>query len=75
MSSEKMYCNESRKSLSQQLLVKVSLRRFHFASALYYFYYNEHSAKQTALLYLKLPLKPGLCFCYFWKDKISLCFF
>ena len=34
MSIEKIYCNESRKSLSQQLLFKVSLRRFHFASAL-----------------------------------------
>ena len=34
MSIEKMYCNESRKLLSQQLLFKVSLRWFYFASAL-----------------------------------------
>ena len=34
MSVEKIYCNKSRKSLSQQLLFEVSLIRFHFASVL-----------------------------------------
>ena len=61
MSTERIYCNESRNSLSQQLLFKISLRRFHFTSALQYFYFNEYSVKQTAPLYLKLPLKPTFC--------------
>ena len=56
MSIEKMYCNESRISLTQQLLFEVSLSRFHFVSALQYLEYNEYPVKQTASLYLKLPL-------------------
>ena len=57
-----MYYNEYRKSLNQQLLCKVSLFWFQFVSALQYLncYYNEYSVKQTASLYLKLPLKPAL---------------
>ena len=50
-----MYCNESQKSLSRQLLFEVSLFMFHFVSALYY---NEHPVKETVSLYLKLLLKP-----------------
>ena len=49
MSIEKMYCTEPRKSLNQQLLFKVSLLRFHFASALYYFYYNEYAVSTASV--------------------------
>ena len=34
ISTEKLYCNESRKSLNQKRLFKIYLSRFHFASAL-----------------------------------------
>ena len=63
---EQIYCNESLKSLSQQLLFEFSVLRIHFASAPQYSdcYYNEYPVKQTALLYLKLPLKPA-CFVVF----------
>ena len=49
-----MYCNESLKSLTQQLLFEVSLFKFHFVSALQYLYcyYNEYT------------VKPLVCFCY-----------
>ena len=62
MSIEKIYCNESQKSLSKQLLFEFSLLRFRFFSALHYLdsYYNEYAVKKTVLLYLKLPLKPEL---------------
>ena len=33
MSFEKTYCNESRKQLSQKILLKVSLFQFHFVFA------------------------------------------
>ena len=61
MSIKKMYCNESRKSLIQELSFEVSLFGFHFACFILF------------SLYLKLPLKPAFfsVFCYFWKD-ISL---
>ena len=51
MSIEKMYYNESRKSLSQQLLFEVSVFRFHFVSALQYLdcYDNEYPVTQTLL--------------------------
>ena len=51
MSIEKMYCNESQKSLSQQLLFEVSVFRFHFVSALQYLgcYDNEYPVTQTFL--------------------------
>ena len=39
MSIEKMSCNESQKALSKQILLKVSLIRFHFASAPQYLDY------------------------------------
>ena len=71
-----MYCNEPRKSLSQQLLFEVPILKFHFTSALKYLYcyYNEYSVKQTISLYLKLPLKPLfiIAFLYFWKDGALL---
>ena len=71
-----MYFNESRKSLSRQILFKVSLLWFHFVSTLQYLdcCYNEYPVKQTASFYLELPLKPDflVCFCYFWKDKSLL---
>ena len=72
----KIYCSESRKSSSQQLLLEFSLFRFCFVSALLHLdcYYNEYSTKQTASLYLKLSLKLVflVCFCYFGKDKSLL---
>ena len=56
-----------------QILFYVSLLRFNFVSALQCLgcYCNEQLVKQTASLYLKLPLKPAFleCFCYSWKDK------
>ena len=62
MPIDKMYSNESRKSLSQQPLLEVSLFGFYFVSALQYLdcHYNEYPMKQTAPLCLKLPLKPAL---------------
>ena len=50
ISVEKTYCNESQKSVSQQLLFDVSLFKFHFVSAFQYLdcYYNEYLVKQTA---------------------------
>ena len=62
-----MYCNESRKSPSQQILFEVSLFRFHFVSALQYLdcYYNEYTVNQTVSLYSKLPLKPAFFFSVF----------
>ena len=59
MSIEKIYCDEFRELLSQQLLFEVSLFMISFASALQYldYYYNEYPLKQTAVLYLKLLLK------------------
>ena len=66
-SIEKMYRNESRKSLSLQLLFKVSLFRFHFVSQLQYldYYCNKCPMKTAAFLYLKLPLKPAFFQCLF----------
>ena len=76
MSNEKMYSNKYQKSLSQQLLFEVPLFRFQFVSALYYLdcYYNAYLMKQTASLYLKLPLNSIflVCFCYIWKDTFLL---
>ena len=62
MPIEKMYSNESRKSWSQQHLFEVSLFQFYFVSEVQYLdcYYNEYPVKQTASLYLKLPLKPAV---------------
>ena len=59
---EKIYCNESQKQLSQQLLFEASLLSFRFISALQYLdcYYNEYAVMQTASLYLKLPLNFAL---------------
>ena len=77
----KMYCNEPRRSVSQKLLFKVSLFRFHFVSTIQYlnYYYNGYPMNQTAslsslLIMHKLPLKPTflLCFCYIGKDKSLL---
>ena len=64
MSIEKMRSNKSQKSLSQQLLFKVSLFQFDFVSAFQYLdcCYNEYPVKQTTSLYLKLPLKPAFFF-------------
>ena len=52
-------CNESGKSLSQQLLFEVSLFRFHFVSALQCldYCYKEYQVKQTASLSLKLAFE------------------
>ena len=75
MSIEKMYCNESRKSLSQQLLLEVSIFRFHFISALQYLYCynNEYLMKQTASLYWSFLWNLHfMCFCNFWKDNSLL---
>ena len=49
---EKIYCNESQKQLSQQLLFEASLFSFRFISALQYLgcYYNEYAVMQTASL-------------------------
>ena len=60
MSTEKISFNKSRKLLSQQLLFKVSLFRFHFVPVLQYLdcCCNEYPVKQTASFYLRLPLKP-----------------
>ena len=62
MSIEKMYCNESKKSLSQQLLFQVSLFKSDFVSTLPYLdcHYYEYPVNQTTLLYLNLLLKPAL---------------
>ena len=59
---EKIYCNESQKQLSQQLLFEASLFSFRFISVLQYLdgYYNEYAVMQTASLYLKLPLNFSL---------------
>ena len=46
-------------AMSQQLFFEVSLLWFHFAFALWCFYHNEYSVKQSASLYLELPLKPA----------------
>ena len=60
MSTEKISFNKSRKLLSQQLLLKVSLFRFHFVPALQYLVCccNEYPVKQTASFYPRSPLKP-----------------
>ena len=57
MSIEKMFCNESQKSLSQLLLLQISLLGFHLVSTSQYLdsYYNKYPVNQTALLCLKLP--------------------
>ena len=56
MSTEKISFNKSRKLLSQQLLFKVSLFRFHFVPALQYLdcCCNEYPVKQTAFVILNL---------------------
>ena len=53
MSIEEKYCNDFRKSSCQQHSFDISLFRFHLVSAL------KYPVKQTALLYLKLPLQPA----------------
>ena len=60
MSTEKISFNKSRKLLSQRLLFKFSLFRFHFVPAFQYLdcYCNEYPVKQTASFYLRSPLKP-----------------
>ena len=57
MSIEKMDYNESKKSMSQQLLFSVSLFMFLFGSANQYLDsdYNKYQMMKTALLYLKFP--------------------
>ena len=58
---KKTYFNESRKSLKQQLLFKVSLFKFYFVSAfLYLNFYNEHFVKQIASLCLQLAIKSAI---------------
>ena len=78
MAVEKIYCNESQKSLRQKLSFEDSLFRFHFVFTVQYFdrYYYKYPVKQTASLYLKLPWKPR-CFGVFFVifGKISFCFF
>ena len=73
MSIEKIFCNESQKSLSQYLFFEVSLFRFQFLPAIKYWdcYYNEYPVKQIVSLYLKLPFKPVFfkVLFYFWKDR------
>ena len=61
---KRMDCNESWKSLSPQLLFRVSLSRFHFVSALQHLD-NRYAVKQTSSLYLKFSLVPPFfsCFC------------
>ena len=58
ISIEKMCYNEFQKALSEQLLFEFSLFRFYFVSAFQYLdnFYYEYPVKQTALLYLKLPI-------------------
>ena len=77
MSIENMYCNESRKSMSPQLLFEVSLFSFHFVAALQYLdcFCNEHLVKETASLCAKLPLKPAFCYCVVVFEMTSLCLF
>ena len=60
---EKMYCSESQKSLSQQILFEFFLFRFHFVFACQHLhcYYYEYPMKHAASLYLKLFLKPEFC--------------
>ena len=50
MSIVTIYCNVFRKVLSQQLLLEISLLRFHSVSALQFLdcYYNEYPVTQTA---------------------------
>ena len=60
VSIDKMHCNEFQKSLSQQLFFEFYFFMFYFFPALQCLdrYYNENPVKQTASLYMKLPLKP-----------------
>ena len=78
MSIEKIYCNESRKSLILQILLEASSFRFHFVSALQYLdcCYNESLVKQTASLYLKFPSKPAFfrVFLLFLERSVFACF-
>ena len=60
---KRMDCNESWKSLSPQLLFRVSLSRFHFISALQHLH-NRYAVKQTSSLYLKLSLVPPFFSCF-----------
>ena len=57
-----MHCNKSPKiTESTNFVFEVSLSTFYFIFALQHldsFYYQNH-VKQTAFLYLKLPLKSG----------------
>ena len=72
----KKYCNQSRKSMSQQLLFEVSLLMFHFASALQYLEgnCNEYLVEQKMMLYLKLILKIAFSYNVFLIfGKIRLC--
>ena len=68
MSTEKISFNKSRKLLSQQLLFKVSLFRFHFVPALQYLdcCCNEYPVKQTASFYPRSPLKPVFFVSFFF---------
>ena len=73
MSIKIMYCNESQKLLSQQLLFEVSLFMFNFISALHY---NEYQVKQIVSPHLKLPLELAFLQCVFATfafGNISLC--
>ena len=57
-----MYCNKSQKiTESTNFVFEVSLSTFYFVSALQYLdsFYYQNPVKQTAFLYLKLPLKSG----------------
>ena len=75
LSIEKLYNNKSKKSLSQELLLEVSLFWFHFVSALQYLdrYYDEYTMKQTASLNTIVALETFIfsVFFYFWKDRFS----
>ena len=59
--------------MSQQLLLKVSLFRFHFVPALQYLdcCCNEYPVKQTASFYPRSPLKPVffVSFFFLWLLK------
>ena len=80
LSVEKIYCSESRKSLSQQLLFDAILSRFHFASELHHLgcYYNEYPySEANSILILEVAFEKRIIysvFLLFWKDKFLLIF-
>ena len=70
---KRMDCNESWKSLSPQLLFRVSLSRFYFVSALQHLD-NRYAVKQTSSLYLKLSLVPPFFSCFFFVVVVVVAF-